>query len=54
MSDDPRDILDTIAKRADGDDVPRLARYKQLGNAVAVPVFEWVARRLASIEGGSS
>ena len=25
-------------------------RYKQLGNAVAVPVFEWVARRLVAID----
>lgn len=24
-------------------------RYKQLGNAVAVPVFEWVARRIAAV-----
>lgn len=26
-------------------------RYKQMGNAVAVPVFEWVARRIAAVEG---
>ena len=26
------------------------ARYRQLGNAVAVPVFEWVARRLVAID----
>jgi DNA (cytosine-5)-methyltransferase 1 len=25
------------------------ARYKQCGNAVAVPVFEWVAKRLAGV-----
>lgn len=25
-------------------------RYKQMGNAVAVPVFEWVARRLVAYE----
>ena len=25
-------------------------RYRQLGNAVAVPVFEWVARRLVAID----
>lgn len=25
-------------------------RYKQMGNGVAVPVFEWVARRLVAIE----
>ena len=26
------------------------ARYRQLGNAVAVPVFEWVATRLARVD----
>lgn len=25
-------------------------RYKQLGNAVPVPVFEWVARRIAAVD----
>ena len=25
-------------------------RYKQMGNAVAVPVFEWVGRRLAAVD----
>ena len=25
-------------------------RYRQLGNAVAVPVFEWVARRLVEVD----
>ncbi len=25
-------------------------RYKQLGNSVAVPVFEWVARRLVEVD----
>ena len=25
-------------------------RYRQLGNAVAVPVFEWVARRLVDVD----
>ena len=25
-------------------------RYKQLGNSVAVPVFEWVGRRLVAID----
>jgi DNA (cytosine-5)-methyltransferase 1 len=25
-------------------------RYKQLGNAVAVPVVEWIARRLAVVD----
>lgn len=26
-------------------------RYKQLGNAVAVPVFEWVAKRIVAVDG---
>ncbi|NOL42039.1 hypothetical protein HPO96_17475 [Kribbella sandramycini] len=26
------------------------ARYAQLGNAVAVPVFEWIARRLLAVD----
>lgn len=25
-------------------------RYKQMGNAIAVPVFEWVARRIAAVD----
>jgi DNA (cytosine-5)-methyltransferase 1 len=25
-------------------------RYVQLGNSVAVPVFEWVARRIAAVD----
>jgi DNA (cytosine-5)-methyltransferase 1 len=29
---------------------PDSHRYKQLGNSVAVPVFEWVARRLSAID----
>lgn len=29
-------------------------RYKQLGNAVAVPVFEWVARRIVAVDAGTS
>ena len=28
-------------------------RYRQVGNAVAVPVFEWVARRLAAVDAGT-
>lgn len=28
------------------------ARYRQLGNSIAVPVFEWVARRLVAVERG--
>ncbi len=27
-------------------------RYRQLGNAVAVPVFTWVARRIAAVDAG--
>lgn len=27
------------------------ARYRQLGNSVAVPVVEWIARRLVSVDG---
>jgi DNA (cytosine-5)-methyltransferase 1 len=30
------------------------ARYKQMGNSVAVPVFEWVMRRLAAVDARSS
>lgn len=26
------------------------ARYRQLGNSIAVPVFEWVARRLMAVD----
>ena len=29
------------------------ARYRQLGNAVAVPVAEWVGRRIVQVEGTS-
>lgn len=29
------------------------ARYRQLGNAVAVPVVEWIGRRIAQAEGGA-
>ncbi len=28
------------------------ARYRQLGNSVAVPVVEWIARRLVEVDGG--
>jgi len=27
------------------------ARYRQLGNAVAVPVVEWIAKRLVDVDG---
>jgi DNA (cytosine-5)-methyltransferase 1 len=29
------------------------ARYRQLGNAVAVPVVEWIARRIAAVDGAA-
>jgi len=29
-------------------------RYRQMGNAVAVPVFEWVARRVIAVGPGAS
>lgn len=31
---------------ADGNALPDSARYRMMGNAVAVPVAEWVARRI--------
>ena len=31
---------------ADGNELPDSARYRMMGNAVAVPVAEWVARRI--------
>lgn len=42
-----------------GDKTPDSPRYRALGNAVAVPVAEWIGRRIASIaravrEGGES
>jgi len=30
------------------------ARYRQLGNAVAVPVAEWIGRRIVSVDGGAA
>lgn len=29
------------------------ARYRQLGNSIALPVFEWVAQRLVAVESRS-
>jgi DNA (cytosine-5)-methyltransferase 1 len=29
------------------------ARYRQLGNSVAVPVVEWIARRLVAVDGNT-
>ena len=36
---------------ADGTEQSDSARYRQCGNAVAVPVVEWIARRLVAVEG---
>jgi hypothetical protein len=41
----PDDWTATSSGRAQADS----ARYRQLGNAVAVPVIAWVARRLAAV-----
>jgi DNA (cytosine-5)-methyltransferase 1 len=35
----------TAVEQADG------PRYKQMGNAVAVPVVEWIVRRIIDVEG---
>jgi DNA (cytosine-5)-methyltransferase 1 len=35
---------------ADGSEQSDSARYRQLGNAVAVPVAEWIARRVVALE----
>lgn len=40
----------TSAGRAQSDS----ARYQQLGNSVAVPVFAWVARRLIEVDGAAA
>ena len=29
------------------------ARYRQLGNSVAVPVVEWIARRMVAVDGAA-
>ena len=34
---------------ADGKELSDSARYRQMGNAVAVPVVEWIARRLMAV-----
>ena len=36
--------FDIAFQQADG------PRYRQLGNAVAVPVVEWIARRIALVD----
>lgn len=43
-------LLDLGLHRAGTDGQADSPRYRQLGNAVAVPVFEWVARRLVAID----
>ena len=35
---------------ADGSEQSDSARYRELGNAVAVPVAAWITRRLAAVE----
>jgi len=34
----------------DGDKTPDAPRYRALGNAVAVPVAEWIGRRIVEVE----
>ena len=40
--------------RADGTEQSDSARYRQCGNAVAVPVIEWGARRIVAIDAALS
>jgi DNA (cytosine-5)-methyltransferase 1 len=35
---------------ADGNEQSDAARYRRLGNAVAVPVVEWIARRIVAAD----
>ncbi len=35
--------------RADGTEQSDAARYRQVGNSVAVPVFAWVAHRIVAV-----
>ena len=35
---------------ADGNKQSDSARYRQLGNAVAVPVVQWIAERLVKVD----
>lgn len=37
---------ETTVEQADG------PRYRQMGNAVAVPVVEWIVRRIVAVENG--
>lgn len=39
---------------ADGNELPDSARYRMMGNAVAVPVAEWVARQLLAQIGANA
>lgn len=43
-------LRDWTATGADGKPISDSARYRMLGNAVAVPVAEWIARRIARLE----
>ena len=36
--------------QADGTEQSDSARYRQCGNAVAVPVVEWIARRMVAVD----
>lgn len=61
----PAVIADTIVRRLTPTECERLQgfpdghtegqsdaqRYRQMGNAVAVPVVEWIARRLIEVDG---
>jgi len=36
----------------DGEDTPDSPRYRAMGNAVTVPVIEWIGRRIMAVESG--
>lgn len=39
----------TAVPNSKGKPMPDSARYRMLGNAIAVPVFEWVMRRVMAV-----
>jgi len=41
---------DWTRRQADGTEQSDSARYRQCGNAVAVPVIEWIARRMVAMD----
>ena len=55
--DDPRVLTPVECERLQGfpdnwtDDQHFKARYKQMGNAIAVPVVEWIVARLVAVDG---